>query len=123
VLEELPGEPLRAPHEGRSLLETVRERGRIRIGFVPGQRPYSHVNARGELVGFDVEMAHALALELGIAAELAPVPREQLADAIETDASTSSWPASATDARSGAPAPYLTRRRLVARPPRPSLER
>ncbi len=84
VLKELPAEPLRAPHEGRPLLETVRERGRIRIGFVPGQRPYSHVNARGELVGFDVEMAHALALELGIAAEFAPVPRPQLAEVIES---------------------------------------
>jgi ABC-type amino acid transport substrate-binding protein len=84
VLEELPAEPLRAPHEGGPLLEAVRERGRIRIGFVPGQRPYSHFNARGELVGFDVEMAHALALELGVAAEFRPVRRDQLVEAIES---------------------------------------
>ncbi len=63
----------------------MRERGRIRIGFIPGQRPYSHFNARGELVGFDVEMAHALALELGIPAEFAPVARDALLEALEAD--------------------------------------
>jgi ABC-type amino acid transport substrate-binding protein len=84
VLAELPVEPLRAPHEGVRLLEAVRERGFIRIGFVEGQRPYSHYNALGELVGFDVEMAHELALELGVSAEFAPVERDHLADVIES---------------------------------------
>lgn len=83
VLQELPVEPLSDPHEKRSLLERVRERGRIRIGFFAAQRPYSHFNARGELVGFDVEMGHELALELGIAAEFVPVAREHVIEVIE----------------------------------------
>jgi membrane-bound lytic murein transglycosylase MltF len=77
VLAELPDEPPPRP-EGASILESVRARGWIRVGFIPNQRPYSHFNARGELVGFDVEMAHALARELGVAVEFAPVPRDQL---------------------------------------------
>jgi len=83
VLPELPADPPARPREGASILEAVRARGRIRVGFIPDQRPYSHFNARGELVGFDVEMAHALARELGIAVEFAPVPRDQLVQVLE----------------------------------------
>ena len=83
VLAELPEDPPAGPREGASILETVRARGRIRVGFIPYQRPYSQFNARGELVGFDVEMAHALARELGVAVEFAPVPRDQLVEVLE----------------------------------------
>jgi Na+/H+-dicarboxylate symporter/ABC-type amino acid transport substrate-binding protein len=83
VLPELPAEPPAWPREGASILEAARARGRIRVGFIPNQRPYSHFNGRGELVGFDVEMAHALARELGIAVEFAPVPRDQLVEVLE----------------------------------------
>jgi proton glutamate symport protein len=65
VLAELPADSPPRPREGASILETVRARGRIRVGFIADQRPYGHVNGRGDLVGFDVEMAHALARELG----------------------------------------------------------
>ncbi len=80
VLAELPAGPPPRPSADASILESVRARGRIRVGFVPGQAPYSHFNARRELVGFDVEMAHALARELGVAVEFAPVPRDRLAE-------------------------------------------
>jgi hypothetical protein len=83
VLGELPADPPPKPREGASILEAVRARGRIRVGFIPGQRPYCHVNARGELVGFDVEMAHALAQELGVAVEFAPVPRDRIVEVLE----------------------------------------
>jgi Na+/H+-dicarboxylate symporter len=80
VLTDVP-EPL--PAGGGSLLSDVRSRGRIRVGYVDRQVPYSFVNSRGEIVGFDVEMAYALASELGVTLELAPVPREGLAGALE----------------------------------------
>jgi ABC-type amino acid transport substrate-binding protein len=47
--------------------------------------PYSFVNNRGELVGFDVEMAYRLAEELGVALEFMPVKRENLSYCLETD--------------------------------------
>jgi ABC-type amino acid transport substrate-binding protein len=62
----------------------VRERGHIRIGFIPSQAPYSHFNALGALVGFDVEMAHQLARDLGVRAEFAPVPREGFLGVLES---------------------------------------
>lgn len=83
VLAELPAGPPPRPREDASILEAVRGRGRIRVGFIADQRPYSHLNARGELVGLDVEMAHALARELGVSPEFAPVPRDRFEEALE----------------------------------------
>jgi Na+/H+-dicarboxylate symporter/ABC-type amino acid transport substrate-binding protein len=83
VLREVPEPlPLLPPPDDGSLLAAVRKRGRVRVGYVEGQAPYSFFNARGELVGFDVEMAYTLASDLGVALELAPVPREGLAGAL-----------------------------------------
>jgi ABC-type amino acid transport substrate-binding protein len=70
------------PREGASVLEAMRIRGRIRVGYVDGALPYSYFNGRGDLVGFDVEMAYALAGELGLEIEFVPVPRERLAEVI-----------------------------------------
>jgi ABC-type amino acid transport substrate-binding protein len=83
VLPELPVDAPARPRKGASILETVRARGRIRVGFIPDQRPYSHLNSRAELVGFDVEMAHALGVELGVAVEFAPVPRDRFEEVLE----------------------------------------
>jgi len=82
VLAGLPPAPP-ASERGASLLADVRARGRIRVGFFPAQQPYSHFNAAGELVGLDVEMAHALGHELGVGVEFAPVPRDQLVEVLE----------------------------------------
>ncbi len=80
VLRQLPSEPL--PKDGASVLDAIRARGRIRVGYVDGALPYSYLNSRGELVGFDVEMAYTLAGELGLEIEFVPVPRERLAEVI-----------------------------------------
>ena len=77
VLRSLPEEPLPLPHEGASLLATVRTRGLLRVGYLPDAPPYSFFNLHGELVGFDVEMAHTLSQELGTALEFVPVRRER----------------------------------------------
>jgi membrane-bound lytic murein transglycosylase MltF len=50
---------------------------------VPEQAPYSYFNLRGELVGFDIEMAHALAGELGVGLELAPIERSRLEQVLQ----------------------------------------
>jgi Na+/H+-dicarboxylate symporter/ABC-type amino acid transport substrate-binding protein len=82
VLAELPPAPAAAEASG-SLLEQIRRRGRVRVGFFTEQPPFSYFNARGALVGFDVEMAHRLADELGVAAELAPLPRDLVEQALD----------------------------------------
>ncbi|MFN9029343.1 MAG: cation:dicarboxylate symporter family transporter [Betaproteobacteria bacterium] len=46
-------------------LERIRSRGSLRVGFIPDLLPYTFFNARGELVGFDVEMGGRLARDVG----------------------------------------------------------
>jgi ABC-type amino acid transport substrate-binding protein len=58
-----------------SVLDRVRDSGVLRVGYFEDSLPYVFVNRRGELVGFDVEMAFQLARDLGVRAELAPVDR------------------------------------------------
>jgi len=84
VRKELPPAPVANPRADTPILESVRKSGLIRVGFIADQRPYSYVNANGELVGFDVEMAYALARELDVRIEFAPVAREGFEDALES---------------------------------------
>lgn len=66
-----------APVEG-SVLDRVLSRRALRVGYFDDSLPYAFTNARGELVGFDVEMALQLAREFGVELELVPVERRSL---------------------------------------------
>ena len=61
-------------------LERIRQRGTVRVGYLPDSLPFVYENAAGRLVGFDVEMAHELAAELAVKLELVPVERERLVE-------------------------------------------
>jgi Na+/H+-dicarboxylate symporter len=63
-------------------LERVRARGTLRVGYDPGNVPFSFFNAGGELVGFDVELSHSLAEALGVKAEFIPVAWRELPAAL-----------------------------------------
>ena len=82
VLPELSRNPS-PTGDGKSLLQSVQERGLLRVGYIDRAVPYSFRNSRGDLVGFDVEMAHALAEELGVGLELAPVSRGRMEEVLE----------------------------------------
>jgi proton glutamate symport protein len=73
-----PAEP-----EGSSL-ERMRARGAMRVGYLPDNLPFAYFNAAGDLVGFDVEMAHTLARDLGVGLEFVPLVREQMAEQVNT---------------------------------------
>ena len=59
-----------------STLDAIRARGSLRVGYLPDSLPYAFFNARGDLVGYDVELANRLAIELGVRLELVPVTRD-----------------------------------------------
>lgn len=59
-------------------LRRVRARGSLRVGYAEDRLPYAFRNAAGELVGFDVEMAHALARDLGVRVEFFRQPTERM---------------------------------------------
>jgi Na+/H+-dicarboxylate symporter/ABC-type amino acid transport substrate-binding protein len=75
-----PSVPPAPPHTpGKSRLHEIHERGFVRMGYLQDRLPYAFENARGQLVGFDIEMAHDLARTLGVALEFVLIDRERLA--------------------------------------------
>ena len=55
----------------------VRESGVLRACYGPKSYPMAYFNAEGDLVGFDVEMAHRLAKDLGLTLEFVPVVKAE----------------------------------------------
>lgn len=78
VHETIPSGP-REFEPGLSRVEEIKKRGVVRVGYVADRLPFSYFNQHGELVGFDVEMAHTLAKELGVHLEFIPFQFNTLA--------------------------------------------
>ena len=76
--------PGAAVDSNRPVLDDVRARGVMRVGFVAQRMPFVFRNGRGELVGFDVELAQLLARDIGVKAEFAEFPVGSLAEAVSS---------------------------------------
>ena len=74
------------PAVAASVLDRVRTRGAVRVGYFDDSLPYAFINTHGELVGFDVEMALQLARDLHVQAEFVPVSRTVLDRGLEAAA-------------------------------------
>jgi Na+/H+-dicarboxylate symporter/ABC-type amino acid transport substrate-binding protein len=72
VYREAPPEILGDSGPPLSLAQ-IRERGVLRACYAMDDYPSSFFNTQGELVGFDVEMTHQLARQLGLTLEFLPV--------------------------------------------------
>jgi ABC-type amino acid transport substrate-binding protein len=59
-----------------SVLERVKRRGVIRVGYFDDSLPYVFFNIFGDLVGFDVDMALQFARDLHVQIEFVPVTRD-----------------------------------------------
>jgi Na+/H+-dicarboxylate symporter/ABC-type amino acid transport substrate-binding protein len=57
-------------------LAIIERRGTLRVGFLPDSLPFAFRNEEGEVVGFDIEMAHHLATDLGVGLELVRTRKE-----------------------------------------------
>lgn len=55
------------------MLDRIRARGHLRVGYDPANPPFSFFNADDELVGFDVELAQSLVEALGVKLEMVPI--------------------------------------------------
>lgn len=60
-------------------LESIRTRGVLRVGYLADALPFAFVNAAGDLVGYDAELAHDLAAALGVTLAFVPVDRDTMA--------------------------------------------
>ncbi len=70
---------------GLSRLESIRQRGVIRIGYHNDNLPFSFFNRYGDLVGLDIDLAHALAEDLKVRIEFIPFDFENLAELLAED--------------------------------------
>jgi polar amino acid transport system substrate-binding protein len=54
---------------GKDLLSTIKARGTMRVSTDPNYKPQSFLNEKGELDGFDIDVAKEVAKRLGVKAE------------------------------------------------------
>jgi ABC-type amino acid transport substrate-binding protein len=80
VYREPPPFPAVPQPAGQSRLALISERGTLRVGYVVDDLPFSYFNNKGELVGFDTEMAHLLASDLEVALVFVPVDLAHMAE-------------------------------------------
>ena len=80
VLREPPAPAAIPPGSG---LPRVLATDTLRVGYEPDRFPFSYVDARGELVGLDIDLMHRLARELEVQLILSPVPRTEVGAALD----------------------------------------
>jgi Na+/H+-dicarboxylate symporter/ABC-type amino acid transport substrate-binding protein len=75
-----PSAPL--PADQASRLEHIRTHKLLRVGYMPDNLPFAYFNGKGDLVGFDIEMAHLLARDLGVQLAFVPVTRDRMTEQV-----------------------------------------
>ncbi|MFA6332523.1 MAG: cation:dicarboxylase symporter family transporter [Methanoregula sp.] len=66
-------------------IRQIRERGVLRVGYNSNNVPFVFFNAKGELVGYDVEMAYDLARALNVSRiEFVPITGTTLAESLDS---------------------------------------
>ncbi|AZQ63339.1 cation:dicarboxylase symporter family transporter [Flammeovirga pectinis] len=68
-----------------SILERIKRRGIVRVGFYEDEIPFSYFNARGELVGFGIDMAHELGSALDVEIEFVPITVGHMPEELKND--------------------------------------
>jgi Na+/H+-dicarboxylate symporter/ABC-type amino acid transport substrate-binding protein len=77
---------VRLPPLTGSVVDRVRQRGILRVGYFDDSLPYVYRSRAGELIGFDVEMAMQLAADMGATAEFVLLPRTALDSGVDPQA-------------------------------------
>lgn len=66
------------------LLE-IQKRGSLRVGMEPGYMPFEVPNQKGEIIGFDVDLAKRMAKAMGVKLEIVSTPFDGIIPALLTD--------------------------------------
>jgi Na+/H+-dicarboxylate symporter/ABC-type amino acid transport substrate-binding protein len=88
VSAEILAEPAPNPtplEPGESRIDRARRERILRVGFDPQRLPFCFFNHRGELVGFDIDMAHRMAADFRVGLVFVPFRNETLATQLEED--------------------------------------
>ncbi len=59
-------------------LTLIKQRKALRVGYLTNRLPFAFKNDEGELVGFDIEMAHKLARELKVSVEFIQIAQNEI---------------------------------------------
>ncbi len=73
----------RLPAAGKSRIDLIQEQGSIRVCYLKDHLPYVFRNTSGQLVGYDVGMAHALARDIGVDLEFVPTEMQNMAQTLD----------------------------------------
>lgn len=76
IVHKEPAPANTIPDQPRTF-DQVQESGTLRVCYGPKSYPMSYFNTFGDLVGFDIEMAHLLARQLDLKLELLPLERAE----------------------------------------------
>lgn len=66
-------------------LSDIQERGTLRVGMEPGYMPFELTNKKGEIIGFDVDMAKRMAKAMGVKLELVSTAWDGIIPALLTN--------------------------------------
>jgi len=66
-------------------LDDIQKRGKLRVGMEPGYMPFELTNKKGEIIGFDVDMAKRMAKAMGVELELVSTAWDGIIPALLTD--------------------------------------
>jgi polar amino acid transport system substrate-binding protein len=69
---------------GKSTIEVVKSKGELVVGTAPGYFPFEMVDKQGNIVGFDIEVAQAIAKQLGVKLRVERFSFDGLIPALQT---------------------------------------
>lgn len=84
VYKEKPKDPLYKREPGKNLYRQIDESGVLKVGYNTNSLPFAYFNAKNELVGFDIAMAHKLANYLGVKLIMIPFDYNTVTDDINS---------------------------------------
>ncbi|MEM1070691.1 MAG: cation:dicarboxylase symporter family transporter [Planctomycetota bacterium] len=70
---------------GETIIQRIRRRGVLRVGYNEDKLPFAYFGESDNLIGFDVNLAHALAHDLGVSLEFVRFDRATVAGQLESD--------------------------------------
>ncbi len=76
--------PLSPDQLRKPRLQVIKSRRTLRVGYARDRLPFAFVNSRGEVVGYDMELVHALARDMDVGLELVRVDMSNVEHDLDT---------------------------------------
>jgi polar amino acid transport system substrate-binding protein len=82
---QTPQKPVNAQLAESSALQSILKAGKLRVGLEPGYLPFEMQDKQSKIVGFDVDMAKAMAAAMEVELELVPTAWDGIIGSLLTD--------------------------------------